>query len=69
MWANYSLVVQAVAAGRITETIWTRGTKTVKSIGKLFIDNGPPLTLKSSTLTNPFVSLRKKEYEYLSYKP
>lgn len=60
-------LVQAVAAGRMEETIWTREANIVKSVGKIFVDNDRPITIKSSTLSNPFVSLKKKEYKYLPY--
>jgi hypothetical protein len=50
------------------ETIWTRDSTIIKSAAKIFIDNGPPITIKTSQLSNPFSNLLKEEHKYLPYR-
>lgn len=60
-------LLQTVADGRLQETIWTRNGEILKSTGVIFIDSERPITIKSSNLFNPFLSLNKQEYKYLRY--
>jgi hypothetical protein len=60
-------LIQAVAGGRFEETLWIRKSEIVKSVGKIFMDERPPTEIKTSKLTNPFVSLEKKGCKYQPY--
>lgn len=62
-------ITKAVIEGRFEEDIWIRDSKIVKSVGRIFIDAGRPITITNSYfLTNPFVSLEKEVCMYLPYR-
>src|SRR5439155_23745942 len=61
-------LIQAVAAGNFEETLWLRDSEPVRSVGRIFVDEGAPIEIRtSSAFTNPFASSEKKTCRYLPY--